>query len=218
MIKIAPSLLSADFANLERDLNLLKQGGADYVHMDIMDGHFVPNITFGWDLLKRLRTLSELPFDTHLMIESPDRYIENFAQSSDIVTVHAESVTHLDRTIALIHSCGARAGVALCPSTDESVLKYVIDEVELVLVMSVNPGFGGQKFIHRVLPKIENIAKMSAGRDMLIEVDGGVNPETAPLCAQAGANLLVAGSYTFSGGNIAENIARLKSVCSSHEA
>ncbi|MBE6039286.1 MAG: ribulose-phosphate 3-epimerase [Anaerofustis stercorihominis] len=140
MIKVAPSLLSADFSDLKTDLARLKVGGADYVHMDIMDGHFVSNITFGYDQLKMMKKVSDIPFDTHLMIENPDRYIENFAQSSDIITVHAEACVHLDRTIQLIHSFGCKAGVALCPATDENVLKYVIDKIDLALVMSVNPG------------------------------------------------------------------------------
>jgi ribulose-phosphate 3-epimerase len=211
MIKVAPSLLSADFSDLKTDLARLKAGGADYVHMDIMDGHFVSNITFGYDQLKMMKKVSDIPFDTHLMIENPDKYIENFAQSSDIITVHAEACVHLDRTIQLIHSCGCKAGVALCPSTDENVLKYVIDKIDLALVMSVNPGFGGQKFIHSVIPKITRIKEMLGGREILIEVDGGINDKTAPLVVEAGANLLVAGSYVF-GGDITEKIRTLREV------
>ncbi|MBR6801338.1 MAG: ribulose-phosphate 3-epimerase [Eubacteriaceae bacterium] len=211
MIKVSPSLLSADFSDLKTDLAKLAQAGADYVHMDIMDGHFVNNITFGYDQLKMMKKVCDIPFDTHLMIENPDKYIEKFAESSDIITVHAEACIHLDRTIQLIHSCGCKAGVALCPSTDENVLKYVIDKIDLALVMSVNPGFGGQSFIESVVPKITRIKEMLGGRDCLIEVDGGINAKTAKTVVDAGANLLVAGSYVF-GGDIKERIDSLREV------
>ena len=211
MIKVSPSLLSADFSDLKTDLNRLSLAGADYVHMDIMDGHFVNNITFGYDQLKMMKKVCDVPFDTHLMIENPDKYIEKFAESSDIITVHAEACIHLDRTIQLIHSCGCKAGVALCPSTDESVLKYVIDKIDLALVMSVNPGFGGQSFIEAVVPKITRIKEMLGGRECLIEVDGGINAKTGKIVAEAGANLLVAGSYVF-GGDIKERIDSLREV------
>ncbi len=211
MIKVSPSLLSADFSDLKTDLARLSQAGADYVHMDIMDGHFVNNITFGYDQLKMMKKVCDIPFDTHLMIENPDKYIEKFAESSDIITVHAEACIHLDRTIQLIHSCGCKAGVALCPSTDENVLKYVIDKIDLALVMSVNPGFGGQSFISSVVPKITRIKEMLGGRECFIEVDGGINPDTAKTVVDAGANLLVAGSYVF-GGDIKERIDSLREV------
>ncbi len=209
MIKVSPSLLSADFSDLRTDLARLSAAGADYVHMDIMDGHFVNNITFGYDQLKMMKKVCDVPFDTHLMIENPDKYIEKFAESSEIITVHAEACIHLDRTIQLIHSLGCKAGVALCPSTDENVLKYVIDKIDLALVMSVNPGFGGQSFIESVVPKITRIKEMLGGRECLIEVDGGINAETAKTVVDAGANLLVAGSYVF-GGDIKERIDSLR--------
>lgn len=209
MIKVSPSLLSADFSDLKTDLARLKAAGADYVHMDIMDGHFVSNITFGYDQLKMMKKVCDIPFDTHLMIENPDKYIEKFAESSEIITVHAEACIHLDRTIQLIHSLGCKAGVALCPATDENVLKYVIDKIDLALVMSVNPGFGGQSFIASVVPKITAIRNMLGGRECLIEVDGGINAETGKLVVDAGADLLVAGSYVF-GGDIRERIDSLR--------
>ena len=211
MIKVSPSLLSADFSDLKTDLARLSAAGADYVHMDIMDGHFVSNITFGYDQLKMMKKVCDIPFDTHLMIENPDKYIEKFAESSEIITVHAEACIHLDRTIQLIHSLGCKAGVALCPATDENVLKYVIDKIDLALVMSVNPGFGGQSFIESVVPKITRIREMLGGRECLIEVDGGVNAKTGKIVVDAGADLLVAGSYVF-GGDIKERIDSLREV------
>ncbi len=211
MIKVSPSLLSADFSDLKTDLARLSAAGADYVHMDIMDGHFVSNITFGYDQLKMMKKVCDIPFDTHLMIENPDKYIEKFAESSEIITVHAEACIHLDRTIQLIHSLGCKAGVALCPATDENVLKYVIDKIDLALVMSVNPGFGGQSFIESVVPKITRIREMLGGRECLIEVDGGINAKTGKIVVDAGADLLVAGSYVF-GGDIKERIDSLREV------
>ncbi len=199
MIYIAPSLLSADFSKLQEEVKDIEQGGADWLHLDVMDGHFVPNITFGLGLIKALRPHSNLFFDVHLMIENPDKYINEFADSgADMIVVHAEACTHLHRTIQSIHAAGKKAGVALNPATSLSVLDYILPELDMVLLMSVNPGFGGQKFIN-IVPKLERLTAMckEQGVSPLIQVDGGITPETAPLVTAAGANVLVAGSAVF---------------------
>jgi len=199
MIYIAPSLLSADFSKLQEEVKDIEQGGADWLHLDVMDGHFVPNITFGPGLIKALRPHSNLFFDVHLMIENPDKYIQEFADSgADMIVVHAEACTHLHRTIQSIHTTGKKAGVALNPATSLSVLDYILPEVDMVLLMSVNPGFGGQKFIN-IVPKLERLMEMckEQGVSPLVQVDGGITSETAPLVVNAGANVLVAGSAVF---------------------
>ena len=199
MIYIAPSLLSADFSKLQEEVKDIEQGGADWLHLDVMDGHFVPNITFGPGLIKALRPHSNLFFDVHLMIENPDKYIQEFADSgADMIVVHAEACTHLHRTIQSIHATGKKAGVALNPATSLSVLDYILPEVDMVLLMSVNPGFGGQKFIN-IVPKLERLMEMckEQGVSPLVQVDGGITSETAPLVVNAGANVLVAGSAVF---------------------
>lgn len=200
MIKIAPSILSADFSKLGAEIEDVERGGADYIHVDVMDGHFVPNITIGPLIVDAIRPVTKLPLDVHLMIENPDAYIPAFAKAgADIISVHAEACPHLHRTIQLIKSEGVKAGVVLNPHTPADIISHVIDEVDLVLLMTVNPGFGGQSFIHAVLPKIREVADMVKERGLQteIEVDGGVNAETARLCIEAGANVLVAGSAVY---------------------
>lgn len=199
-IKIAPSILSADFARLGEEVKQISKDGADYIHVDVMDGSFVPNITIGHDVVKAIRPHSDLPFDVHLMIQNPDIHVENFANAgADIITIHTEAVTHLHRSIQKIKSLGKKAGVSIVPSTNENVLDYVLEDVDLILVMSVNPGFGGQKFIYSQLKKIENLANKIAklGKEIDLQVDGGINDKTAKEVIEAGANVLVAGSYIF---------------------
>lgn len=201
MIKVAPSILSADFAALGNEIKDVEKGGADCIHIDVMDGHFVPNITIGPLIVEAVRPVTDLPLDVHLMIEEPDRYIPAFAKAgADILSVHAEACPHLHRTIQLIKEQGVKAGVVLNPHTPVQVIEHVFGDLDLVLLMTVNPGFGGQKFIHSVLPKIKEVKRMAdekGKKDLLIEVDGGVNKETAPLVIEAGANLLVAGSAVY---------------------
>jgi ribulose-phosphate 3-epimerase len=214
-IKIAPSILSADFAKLGEEVRAISDAGADYVHVDVMDGHFVPNLTIGPVVIKSIRPTSKLPFDVHLMIENPDASIESYARAgADIITVHAEACTHLNRTLHHIKSYGKKCGVSIVPTTPASVLEYIMDEVDLILIMTVNPGFGGQSFIASQLDKIRQVRNMisKSGREIDLEVDGGINADTAKKAIEAGADVLVAGSAVFTGdaSKYSENILALR--------
>lgn len=212
---IAPSLLSADFLNLQRDCEMLNRSAADWFHLDVMDGVFVPNISFGMPIIKAIRKATDKVLDVHLMIVQPERYIKDFkAVGADILTVHYEASTHLHRSLQAIKAEGMKAGVSLNPHTPVEVLEDVIEDLDLVLIMSVNPGFGGQKFIERSIQKIERLKKMSATRNpnLIIEVDGGVNLETGKKLLDAGANALVAGNFVFSSDNPERTIQELKAL------
>ena len=214
-VRIAPSILSADFARLGEEVAAIEAAGADWIHVDVMDGHFVPNITIGPAVVRALRPHSSLPFDVHLMIAPVDGFLDAFAEAgADIITVHPEAGPHVHRTVQRIKALGKLAGISLNPATPAKMLDYLIDDIDLVLVMSVNPGFGGQSFIHSQLRKIEAVRKMidKSGRDIRLEVDGGIDAATAPLAIAAGADVLVAGTATFRGGpaSYAANIAGLR--------
>ncbi len=212
---IAPSILASDFAKLGEECRAIEAAGADWVHVDVMDGHFVPNITLGPDIVKALRPHVSIPFDVHLMISPADPYLEAFREAgADMISIHPEAGPHLNRSLTRIRQLGAKAGVVFNPSTSPSVIEYMMDDIDLILVMSINPGFGGQSFMPSQLKKIETLRRMidASGKDIWLEVDGGVNPVTARQCADAGATALVAGSAVFKGGPdaYAANIAALR--------
>lgn len=213
MVQIAPSILSADFSNLKDEILKLEKGGADYIHLDVMDGIFVPNITFGAPVIKNIRKFTNIPFDVHLMIDKPERYIKDFVDAgADIITVHQEATTHLHRTIEMIKSFGVKAGVALNPATPLETLEYVLDYVDLVLIMTVNPGFGGQKFIDSTRRKIKKIKRMVTERDLnvLIEADGGIKLDNFREIVDCGLDIIVVGSGIFEADDIVERVRMFK--------
>lgn len=215
MIKIAPSILSADFAKLGEEIKEVEQGGADWIHVDVMDGHFVPNITIGPLIVEAIRPITSLPLDVHLMIEEPDRYIEQFAKAgADYITVHAEACRHLHRTIQLIRSFGVKPGVVLNPHTPVETIQHVLEDIDLVLFMTVNPGFGGQKFISSVVPKVKQLSDIVKERNLSleIEIDGGINSETIGLCVEAGATVFVAGSAVYNQKDRAAAIQKIRTA------
>jgi len=214
-IKIAPSILAADFSQLGTEIQKLDESGADYIHIDVMDGHFVPNITMGPVVVEALRPLSKKPFDVHLMIEPADPFLTAFAAAgADIITIHVEAGPHLVRSLQHIRELGKRAGVSLNPSTPASAIEFVLDAVDLILVMTVNPGFGGQKFLPSQLSKITQVREMIGSRAIELEVDGGINPSTAKQVIEAGANVLVAGSSIFNRPNYGDRITELRQSAS----
>ncbi len=220
MFKLAPSILSADFGNLARDIKAIEAAGADWVHIDMMDGMFVPNISFGFPVMKSIRPVTNLVFDAHLMVEEPGRYIEECkVAGADLICVHAEACKHLNRTVMQIKESGLKVGVALNPATPLSVLEYVLEYLDMVLIMTVNPGFGGQSFIENGVRKIKEIRQMANEKGLMnldIEVDGGVTPQNVATLIEAGANVFVAGSAVFK-GDIEKNIADFKAVFAKYE-
>ena len=212
-VKIAPSILASDFGRLADEIRAVDGAGCDWIPLDVMDGHFVPNLTFGPPIIKAVRGASTKTFDAHLMVDNPDRLLDVYAEAGcDVITVHAEVCDHLDRTLARIRELGCKAGVSLNPHLPEDCLRYVLDRLDLVLVMSVNPGFGGQSFLPAVVDKVARIKAMLGDRDVDIEVDGGITPETAPLVVSAGATALVAGSAVFKGGSQAAYAANIQAI------
>lgn len=218
-VLVAPSILSADFAKLGEEIRRVEDAGADWIHVDVMDGHFVPNLTIGPPVVKSLRKQTKLPLDVHLMIADPDRYLQDFADAgADYITVHAEACTHLQRTLSHIRGLGKKAGVALNPATSHKALEYVLDDIDLVLVMSVNPGFGGQKFISAVLPKIAEVRGMfenSGHHNVHVSVDGGINADTAKQAIARGADVMVAGKSVYGASDIKAAIAQIRQATAS---